>query len=126
MTSLLVDKSLIEKAKEKLGDENAFIMAELLELENWDEKNLKGCCPYHREDTPSFVYNKKDHRFKCFGCGTMVDIIDVLMANGNTFLDAAKILFEKAGFQYSFGLDTARSLVVSFTGLLPSLAHLPR
>ncbi len=100
---MLVEKSLVEKAKEKLGDENAFIMAELLELENFDEKNLKGCCPYHREDTPSFVYNKKDHRFHCFGCNSTVDIIDVLMGKGHTFLDAAKILFEKADIMYSFG-----------------------
>ena len=29
---------MIEKAKEKLGDENALLMAELLELENFDEE----------------------------------------------------------------------------------------
>lgn len=100
---MLVEKELIEKAKEKLGDDNAFLMAELLELDDFDERNLKACCPYHGEDTPSFIYNKKDRRFHCFGCSTTVDIIDVLMEKGLTFLDAAKYLFEKAGIQYSFG-----------------------
>lgn len=100
---MTIDKDLIEKAKEKLGDENALIMAELLELVDFDEKNLKACCPYHKEDTPSFVYNKKDYRFKCFGCGIMVDIIDVLIEKGSTFLDAVKFLFDKAGIKYSFG-----------------------
>lgn len=100
---MLVEKDLIAKAKEALGDENAFIMAELLELENFDEVNLKGCCPYHDEDTPSFIYDKKTMRYHCFGCNSTVDIVDVLMEKGNTFLDATKFLFEKAGIKYSFG-----------------------
>lgn len=100
---MLVDKKDIEKAKEKLGDNNAFIMAELLDLENFDEKNLRACCPYHNEKTSSFIYNKKAHNYHCFGCSKTVDIIDVLMEKGNTFLDALKYLFEKAGMEYSFG-----------------------
>ena len=55
---LLIDKKDIERAKEKLGDNNATIIAELLGLEDYDDKNLKACCPYHIEDTPSFIYNK--------------------------------------------------------------------
>lgn len=47
---MLIEKQDIEKAKEKLGDNNAFIIAELLELDNFDEKNLKACCPYHNEE----------------------------------------------------------------------------
>lgn len=100
---MLVEKELIEKAKEKLGDENAFIMAELLELESFDEKNLRACCPYHNEDTPSFIYNKKNKTWHCFGCDKTVDIIDILMEKGETFLGAVKYLFEKADISYSFG-----------------------
>ena len=100
---MLVEKELIEKAKEKLGDENAFIMAELLELESFDEKNLRACCPYHNEDTPSFIYNKKNKTWHCFGCDKTVDIIDILMEKGETFLGAVKYLFEKANIPYSFG-----------------------
>lgn len=100
---MLIDKADIEKAKEKLGDNNAFIIAELLELDNFDEKNLKACCPYHNEDTASFIYNKKGHYMHCFGCQKNVDIIDVLMEKGNTFLQAVKYLFDKAGMEYSFG-----------------------
>lgn len=98
---MIIDKSLIEKAKEKLGDENAIIMAELLELENFDEKNLKGCCPYHREDTPSFIYNKKNYTFHCFGCSKSVDIIDILMEQGKTFIDATRWLCERADIEFS-------------------------
>ena len=98
---MLIEKSLIEQAKEKLGDENAFIMAELLELENFDTKNLKACCPYHREDTASFIYNRKNYTFHCFGCSKTVDAIDVLMEQGNTFVDAVKIYCEKADIEFS-------------------------
>lgn len=98
---MLVDKELILKAKEKLGDQNAFLMAELLELEDFDEKELKACCPYHREDTPSFLYNKKDMRMHCFGCGMTVDIVDVLMEKGKTFIEAAKWLCEKAEIDFT-------------------------
>ena len=101
---MLVEKELIKQAKEKLGDENAFIMAELLGLEKFDEKNLRACCPYHNEDTPSFIYNPKNQTFHCFGsCNITVDIIDVLMEKGETFLEAVKYLFEKADIAYSFG-----------------------
>lgn len=100
---MIIDKSDIEKAKEKLGDQNAFLIADLLELDDFDEKNLKACCPYHNENTASFIYNKKAHNWHCFGCNTTVDIIDVLMEKGNTFLEATKYLFDKADIQYSFG-----------------------
>ena len=100
---MLIDKKDIEKAKEKLGDKNAFLIADLLELDNFDEKNLKACCPYHNEDTASFIYNKRNYTFHCFGCNKTVDIIDVLMEKGNTFLEAAKYLFDKANVEYSFG-----------------------
>lgn len=106
---MLIEKTDIEKAKAKLGDNNAFLMAELLELENFDDKNLKACCPYHNEDTASFIYNKKNKTFHCFGCNKTVDIIDVLMEKGNTFLEAAKYLFEKAGIEYSFGEKDVRT-----------------
>lgn len=98
---MIIEKELIEKAKEKLGDENAFIMVELLDLENFDEKNLKACCPYHREDTASFIYNRKAYNFHCFGCGKTVDVIDVLMEKGNTFVDAVKELCKKAELEFN-------------------------
>lgn len=106
---MLIEREEIEKAKEKLGDRNATIIADLLELDDFDEKNLKACCPYHEEDTPSFIYDKKRHRFHCFGCDKNVDIIDVLMEKGYTFLDAAKYLFDEAGIDYSFGEQNVKT-----------------
>ena len=100
---MLIERKDIEVAKERLGSQNALIMAELLELDDFDVKNLKSCCPYHDENTASFIYNKKNHTFHCFGCNKTVDIIDVLMEKGKTFLESAKFVFEKADLDYNFG-----------------------
>ena len=101
---MIIEKELIQSAKEKLGDGNAEFMAEILELEDYDEKNMKAKCPYHDEDTASFIYDKKHYRFHCFGCQKRVDVIDTLMEKRNlTYLDATKELFERAGISYSFG-----------------------
>lgn len=103
MQGLIIEQEVINEAKEKLGDRNAIIMSELLELESFDERDLKSRCPFHKEDTPSFIYDKKTFRFHCFGCQKTVDIIDVLMHLGNTFLEACKKLFDYADIKYSFG-----------------------
>lgn len=101
MPLAVIEKELITKAKEKLGDQNAILMADLLQVEKFDEKNLKGCCPYHHEKTPSFIYNKKEGYFHCFSCGKTVDLIDVLMERGNTFIDSVKYMCEKAGEEFT-------------------------
>ena len=103
---MLIDKELIAEAKEKLGDRNWEIMMDNYGIGDWDRKDMKCCCPYHHEDTPSFVYNKRKYYAKCFGgsCGVNKDIIDSFMdAKGMTYIEAVKQLFELAGIQYSFG-----------------------
>lgn len=104
-----IEKELIHKAKEKLGDKNATIMADLLSLKEFDERNLKALCPYHDEDTPSFIYNRKNFSFHCFGCQKTVDILDVLMEQGKTFVEAVDFLFQRAEINYSFGEHKVRT-----------------
>lgn len=106
---MLVERDIIKKAKEKLGNRNAELIAEILELPDFDTKNLKACCPYHSEKTPSFIYNPKNQSFKCFGCGKSVDLIDVVMEKGSSFLDATKYLFEQADMEYSFGEQSVKT-----------------
>ncbi len=106
---MIIDKKDIEKAKEKLGDKNAFLMADLLGLDDFDTRNLKACCPYHSEKTPSFIYNRKNYSMHCFSCNKTVDIIDVLMEQGETFLEATKYLFEEAGMEYSYGEQNVKT-----------------
>ena len=66
---MLVEKEKIIKAKEKLGVQNAEIIREILQIENYDTRNMKGICPFHSENTPSFIFNPKNYSFHCFGCG---------------------------------------------------------
>lgn len=99
-----IDREAILQAKEKLGDRNAQIIVEELGITDFDEKNMKCCCPFHQEDHASFIYNKKAFNFRCFGsCGRSYDILDVFMYKGATYAEACKKLFELAEMPYSFG-----------------------
>lgn len=100
---MIVSKDKVAEAKAKLGDRNAEIIAEELNLSNYDTKNRKACCPYHSENTPSFIYNSKNYNFHCFGCHKNVDIIDVFMEKGLTYIEAVEKLFDLTGTSYSFG-----------------------
>ncbi|MDE7263541.1 MAG: DNA primase [Anaeroplasmataceae bacterium] len=42
-------------------------------------KNYKGLCPFHNEDTPSFVVSQDKHLAHCFGCGKGGNPIQFLM-----------------------------------------------
>lgn len=74
-----------------------------LGIKDFDEKNLKGCCCFHQEDSPSLIYNHKNYTLHCFGCQKTVDIIDVFMLNGSTYIEAVQKLFDLVDMKYSFG-----------------------
>jgi DNA primase len=73
-----------------------------IKLEKFDETTLKACCPFgtHEDKTPSFIWNPKENSFHCFSCGRNYGIIDMLMDEGKTFLDAVSWLFEQVNFDY--------------------------
>ena len=102
---MLVDQELVKKAKEELGDDNEVWMADILGLQSYDLRTHKSLCPFHEEETPSFIYNKKNYSFHCFGsCGRSFDIIDAIMIKeGKTYVEAVKMLFERTKTPYSFG-----------------------
>lgn len=88
----------------------ALIIAKELGIENFDERNLKCCCPFHEEKTPSFIWNKKTGRFHCFGaCGQSYDIIDVFMKMGMTYIEALQKLFDYADMKVPFGEHHAKT-----------------
>lgn len=68
----LIESDAIKRAKQTLGDKMAEMIVEELEIEDFDFVNMKCCCPFHKEDTPSFIWNKKALSFRCFRGDTKV------------------------------------------------------
>lgn len=63
-------------------------------------REFKGCCPFHKEKTPSFTVNDQKGFYHCFGCGAHGDIIGFLMNHDNySFIDAVENLAGIAGME---------------------------
>jgi DNA primase len=62
--------------------------------------SYKGCCPFHEEKTPSFVIQRGDTHYHCYGCGAHGDAISFLMGHLKlSFVEAIESLAER--FQVS-------------------------
>lgn len=62
--------------------------------------SLKGLCPFHSENTPSFTVNRSFQSYRCFGCGESGDIISFYMKYENLdFIDALTRLAEDKGIE---------------------------
>ncbi len=58
--------------------------------------HYKGLCPFHNEKSPSFLVQRGDKHYHCFGCGAHGDAIAFLMNYLHvTFVEAIEILSEK-------------------------------
>ncbi len=70
------------------------------------------CCPFHHEKTPSFIINEADQYYHCFGCGESGDVIKFVCELENIdFMDAVKLLAEKAGLQMpQTGFDNQKTV----------------
>lgn len=63
-------------------------------------REMKGCCPFHNEKTPSFYVNEDKGFYHCFGCGAHGDAIGFLMASdGLSFMEAVAALAAEAGLK---------------------------
>ncbi len=59
-----------------------------------------GCCPFHKEKTPSFTVNDEKGFYHCFGCSEHGDIIGFEMkVNHLTFYEAVEKLAHIAGME---------------------------
>jgi|GEM_PF-430467 len=64
-------------------------------------RNLKACCPFHNEKTPSFSVNPEGQFFHCFGCGKSGDVFTfVMLFERVEFPEALRILADRAGIQF--------------------------
>jgi DNA primase len=58
--------------------------------------SYKACCPFHDEKTPSFMVQRGDSHYHCYGCGAHGDAIQFLMEYQKmSFSDAVEYLAQK-------------------------------
>jgi len=63
-------------------------------------REFKGCCPFHKEKSPSFTVNDDKQFYHCFGCGAHGDAIEFVMQQDNlSFIEAIETLATQAGMQ---------------------------
>ncbi|UNU73401.1 DNA primase [Moraxella nasovis] len=63
-------------------------------------RELKGCCPFHGEKTPSFFVNPQTNLYYCFGCGAKGNPITFLRElERMTFIEAVKHLSDQTGIE---------------------------
>jgi DNA primase len=94
-----MSNSAVEEIKEKLTIEE--VVSSYVKLEKTGI-NMKACCPFHNEKTPSFFVSPDRGSFYCFGCSKGGDIFTFIEEiEGVDFKDALKILAEKAGVDIS-------------------------
>ena len=59
-----------------------------------------GCCPFHKEKSPSFKVENERRTYKCFGCGAGGDAFKWMMeTEGLTFPEAVERLAGEAGVE---------------------------
>lgn len=69
-------------------------------------KNMRACCPFHNERTPSFYITPDKGIFKCFGCGKGGDIFSFIQEiEGLDFREALTLLADRAGIELTYNPD---------------------
>ena len=72
----MITKESIENLKSHLDVVD--IISQFIEVKK-SGANFKACCPFHGEDTPSFVVSPTKQIYHCFGCGAGGDSIKFVM-----------------------------------------------
>ena len=87
----------LSKIKEKI--DIVSLISEFLQLKKMG-RNFKANCPFHSENTPSFVVSPERQIWHCFGCGKGGDIFTFLMEYENMeFSESLRTLAKRAGIE---------------------------
>jgi DNA primase len=82
----------LERIKRE-SDLAALVRAKGVELKPHGQGHLAGRCPFHDDQTPSFIVTPGKQLFHCLGCGAGGSVIDFLMRHdGLSFRHAVEVL----------------------------------
>jgi DNA primase len=82
-------------------------------------RNYMALCPFHSEKTPSFSVSPSKQIFNCFGCGVGGNVITfVQKIERIEFVEAVKMLAERAGIQLKEEKDPRRLEIAKLKGVL--------
>ena len=95
----MIKKESIENLKNYLDVVD--VISQFLDLKKAGA-NFKACCPFHGEETPSFVVSPTKQIYHCFGCGAGGDSIKFLMEYEKLSYPET---IEKLASMYNFTLD---------------------
>lgn len=100
---MLIPKEKINQAKELYGEQAMLDIVSYFGLEDsYNEKDKSCSCPWHRDKTPSFIWNPKNNSAHCFSCNRNFGIIDLYLTQGMSYLEAVEKLFNNVKFEYNF------------------------
>ncbi len=111
----MITKESIENLKSHLDVVD--VISQFIELKK-SGANFKACCPFHGEDTPSFVVSPAKQIYHCFGCGVGGDSIKFVMEYEK--LSYPETL-EKLASMYSVSLDYDKSFKKQDTTLIQKI-----
>jgi len=73
----------------------SLVRSKNIELKAHGSKDLIGRCPFHQDDTPSFIVTPSKNLFHCLGCGEGGSVVDFVMKHdGVSFRHAVELLRE--------------------------------
>jgi DNA primase len=74
------------------------VIARYITLKKTSNHSFNACCPFHNENTPSFVVSVTKNIFHCFGCGESGDAIKFVMLHEKLdFIAACKAIATDSG-----------------------------
>lgn len=86
-------KDSLERLKKRV--DLVEVMSSFIDLKR-QGVSYKALCPFHEEKSPSFIIQKGDTHYHCFGCGAHGDAISFLMGHQrHSFVEAVEFLAQK-------------------------------